>query len=89
MLRVERWEAFVRICGGRLKSHGIWQNGEVERTAQTLARERAFSRPSSSEEERAETLSSFFVHYKWDRPHSGCGGLLPTLRVNGVLATYI
>ena len=65
------------------------RNVEVERTTQTLAWEWASARPSSSEEERAETLSSFVEHYMWDRPHGACGGLPPMPRVYSVLAAIV
>jgi transposase InsO family protein len=81
-------EELARLGAGHVftRPHGPWQNGKVERTSQTLAREWAYARPYSSEEERAEALSSFVDHYNWDRPHSACGGLPPMSRVNNVLA---
>ena len=71
------------------RPYSPWQNGKVERMNQTLAREWAYARPYTSEEERAEALSSFVDHYNWDRPHSACGGLPPMSRVNNVLARNI
>lgn len=71
------------------RPYSPWQNGKVERMNQTLAREWAYARPYTSEEERAEALSSFVDHYNWDRPHSACGGLPPMSRVNNVLAINI
>jgi len=68
------------------RPYSPWQNGKVERMNQTLAREWAYARPYTSEEERAEALSSFVDYYNWDRPHSACGGLPPMSRVNNVLA---
>ena len=57
-------DELARLGAGHVftRPYSPWQNGKVERMNQTLAWEWANTRPSSSKEERAETLSSFVEH---------------------------
>lgn len=56
-------------------------NGKVERYHRTLAREWAYSRAWSSNDERAAALQGFLDRYNYARPHTALKGKPPASRV--------
>ena len=56
-------------------------NGKVERYHRTLAREWAYSRAWSSNDERAAALPTFLDRYNYARPHTALKGKPPASRV--------
>lgn len=56
-------------------------NGKVERYHRTLAREWAYSRAWSSNDERAAALPAFLDRYNYARPHTALKGKPPASRV--------
>jgi len=58
----------------------------MQRMNQTLAREWAYARPYATNVERSAAPPAFLDHHDYDRPHSACGGLSPTSRINNVSA---
>ena len=59
-------------------------NGKVERYHRTLAREWAYSRAWSSNDERAAALQAFLDRYNYARPHTALNGRPPASRTPGV-----
>jgi transposase InsO family protein len=55
-------------------------NGKVERFHRTLAREWAYSRAWSSNDQRAGGLGAFLDRYNYHRPHTALGGKPPITR---------
>ncbi len=55
-------------------------NGKVERYHRTLAREWAYRRAWSSNDERAAALAGFLHHYNYHRPHTALKGRPPVYR---------
>lgn len=58
-------------------------NGKVERFNGTLAREWAYVRDYTSEQERRAALADFLNYYNHDRPHAALGGRPPISRTAG------
>jgi hypothetical protein len=58
-------------------------NGNVERFNGTLAREWAYVRDYTSEQERRAALADFLNYYNHERPHSALGGRPPISRTSG------
>lgn len=71
-----------------IRPHCPWTNGKVERLNRTLATEWAYSRPWTSNTERAAALPDWLEHYNLDRPHLGIGGLRPIDRVHNPAGQY-
>src|SRR5690606_39638587 len=71
-----------------IRPHCPWTNGKVEHLNRTLATEWAYSRPWTSNTDRAEALPAWLEHYNLDRPHLGIGGLRPIDRVNNAVGQY-
>jgi transposase InsO family protein len=65
-----------------------WTNGKAERLNRTLASEWAYSRPFTTNTERAALLPTWLDHYNLERPHLGIGGLRPIDRVNNAAGQY-
>ena len=63
-----------------IKPHCPWQNGKVERFNRTLQAEWAYSRPWTSNHQRARALDTWLDHYNNDRTHHGIGGKPPISR---------
>ena len=57
-------------------------NGKVERYHRTLAREWAYSRAWTSNDERGAGLPRFLDRYNYARPHTALGGRPPASRVS-------
>ncbi len=55
-------------------------NGKVERYHRTLAREWAYSRAWSSNDQCAAALGAFLARYNYHRPHTALGGKPPVTR---------
>lgn len=58
-------------------------NGKVERFNGTLAREWAYVRDYTSEQDRRAALADFLNYYNHERPHSALGGRPPVSRTAG------
>ncbi len=58
-------------------------NGKVERFNGTLAREWAYVRAYTSEQDRRAALADFLNYYNHDRPHAALGGRPPISRTAG------
>ena len=56
-------------------------NGKVERYHRTLAREWAYSRAWTSNQERTDALQAFLDRYNYRRPHTALGGRPPISRL--------
>lgn len=55
----------------------------MERFNGTLAREWAYVRDHTSEQDRRATLADFVNYYNHERPHSALGGRPPISRTSG------
>jgi transposase InsO family protein len=71
-----------------IRPHCPWTNGKVERLNRTLATEWAYSRPFTSNHDRATRLPTWIEYYNLIRPHLGIGGLSPIHRVNNPAGQY-
>ncbi len=76
----------------RIAPYTPQHNGKIERYNRILAEEFLYARTWNSENERADALATWNLHYNYHRPHSAANGqppasLLP-VRVNNVLASY-
>lgn len=71
-----------------IRPYRPWTNGKVERLNRTLATEWAYSRPFTTNAERAALLPTWLDTYNLDRPHLGIGGLRPIDRVNNAPGQY-
>lgn len=65
-----------------IRPHCPWTNGKVERFNRTLAREWAYRRPYTSNDERTLALSDWLDYYNTRRPHTACAGQPPTTRLS-------
>ena len=57
-------------------------NGKVERFNRTLAREWAYRRPYTSNQQRTLAFSDWLDYYNNRRPHTACAGRPPTSRLS-------
>lgn len=79
--------AFQHACaalGARQKftrPHRPWTNGKAERLNRTLATERAYRQPYTSNHHRTQALRPSLEHYNTSRPHSAPGGQPPITRL--------
>ncbi len=71
-----------------IRPHCPWTNGKVERLNRTLAAEWAYSRPWTSNTDRAEALPTWLRHYNLERPHLGIDGHRPIDRINNAAGQY-
>lgn len=71
-----------------IRPHCPWTNGKVERLNRTLANEWAYSRPFTSNNERAAALPAWLDYYNLDRTHLGIGGKTPIDRINNGRGQY-
>jgi transposase InsO family protein len=91
-----RASAFAAAVGGsrhqRITPYTPRHNGKVERYNRILSEEFLYSRTWVSEQERADALRTWNLHYNYHRPHSAHDKQPPAsqapLRVNNVLAAY-
>ncbi|MBN0975094.1 MULTISPECIES: IS481 family transposase [unclassified Gordonia (in: high G+C Gram-positive bacteria)] len=76
----------------RTKPYSPKHNGKVERYNRILAEEFLYARTWTSEEQRAQALETWNVHYNYHRPHGVHEGKPPASatpsRVSNVLASY-
>ncbi len=72
-----------------IKPHCPWTNGKVERLNRTLDTEWAYSRPWTSNAERAAALPAWLDYYNLERAHLGIGGKTPIDRINNGRGQYI
>jgi transposase InsO family protein len=92
-----RAAAFTASVGGnrhqRIMPYTPRHNGKVERYNRILAEEFLYARVWTSEQERADALRAWNLHYNYHRPHGAHDWQPPAsrtpLRVNNVLASYI
>ncbi|MEC8761152.1 MAG: IS481 family transposase [Actinomycetota bacterium] len=67
-------------------------NGKIERYNRILAEEFLYARTWTSEDERANALERWNLHYNYHRPHGAADGQPPAtlvpIRVNNLLASY-
>ncbi|WIE71583.1 IS481 family transposase [Curtobacterium sp. MCJR17_020] len=67
-------------------------NGKVERYNRILADEFLYARTFTSEQQRADALKVWNVHYNYHRPHTTAGNMPPATRlrtgVTNVMASY-
>lgn len=73
----------------RIKPYTPRHNGKVERYNRILAEEFLYARTWLSEQERADALINWNLHYNYHRPHNGRPpASAAPLSVNNVLASY-
>jgi transposase InsO family protein len=91
-----RADAFTRALLGarhkRTKPYTPRHNGKVERYNQILAEELLYARTWTSEQQRAQALAVWNVHYNYHRPHGASAGQTPAAQlaagVTNVMASY-
>ncbi|RAV01379.1 IS481 family transposase [Mycolicibacter senuensis] len=91
-----RADAFARAMLGarhqRIRPYAPRHNGKVERYNRILAEEFLYARGWTSEQERADALSIWNIHYNYHRPHSASAGQPPaallTTGVTNLMASY-
>jgi hypothetical protein len=91
-----RAAAFTASVGGsrhqRITPYTPRHNGKVERYNRILAEEFLYARTWTSEQERADALGAWNLHYNYHRPNGAHDWQPPAsrrpLRVNNVLASY-
>ena len=77
--------AAVAELGARqkfIRPHCPWTNGKVERFNRTLAREWAYRRPYSSNQQRTLAFTDWLDYYNNRRPHTACQGRPPATRLS-------
>lgn len=77
--------AAVEGIGARqkfIRPHCPWTNGKVERFNRTLAREWAYRRPYTSNNDRTLALEAWLDYYNTRRPHTACNGRSPLSRLS-------
>jgi transposase InsO family protein len=65
-----------------IRPHCPWTNGKVERFNRTLAREWAYRRPYTSNQQRTLAFSDWLDYYNNQRPHTACAGQPPATRLS-------
>ncbi|MCX2183623.1 IS481 family transposase [Streptomyces sp. SKN60] len=63
-------------------------NGKVERYNRILAEEFLYARTWTSEQQRADTLGVWNIHYNYHRPHTAIGNQPPAIRL-GTSVTHV
>lgn len=84
--RSHAWRVAVAATGTkhkRTRPYTPRTNGKVERYNGTLAREWAYVRDYTSEQERRAALADFLNYYNHERPHAALGGKPPISRTSG------
>lgn len=85
-------EAVLPARQQRITPYTPRHNGKVERYNRILTEEFLYARAWHSEQERAEGLALWNLHYNYHRPHGAHGGHPPAsatpATVNNVLASY-
>ena len=79
------FEQAVAELGARqrfTRPHCPWTNGKVERFNRTLAREWAYRRPYTSNQQRTLAFSVWLDYYNNRRPHTACKGRPPATRLS-------
>jgi transposase InsO family protein len=79
------FEHAVAELGARQKftrPHCPWTNGKVERFNRTLAREWAYRRPYTSNQQRTLAFSDWLDYYNNRRPHTASTGRPPATRLS-------
>lgn len=71
-----------------IRPHCPWTNGKAERLNRTLATEWAYSRPFTSNTERAAALPTWLDYYTLERAHLGIRGQTPIDRINNGRGQY-
>ena len=65
---------------------------EIERYQRILAEELLYARPWTSEDQRAQAIAVWNIHYNCHRPHTAAGGQPPATRlqrhITNVTASY-
>ncbi|MCV7674565.1 DDE-type integrase/transposase/recombinase, partial [Micrococcus luteus] len=92
-----RASAFADALAGsrhqRITPYTPRHNGKIERYNRILAEEFLYARTWTSEDERANALERWNLHYNYHRPHGAADGQPPAtlvpIRVNNLLASYI
>jgi transposase InsO family protein len=80
--------AFVRAVGAvasrhqRIRSYTPRHNGKVERYNRILAEELLYARVWTSEQERADAITVWNVHYNYHRAHTAAGNRPPASRLH-------
>jgi transposase InsO family protein len=80
--------AFTRAVAGaasrhqRIKPHTPRHNGKVERYHRILAEELLYARLWTSEDQRAEAIGIWNVHYNYHRAHTAAGNQPPASRLH-------
>ena len=80
--------AFVRSVGAagsrhqRIRPHTPRHNGKVERYNRILAEELLYAREWTSEDERAQAITVWNVHYNYHRAHTAAGNQPPASRLH-------
>jgi transposase InsO family protein len=81
-----RADAFARSLNGakhkRTRPYTPRHNGKAERYQRTLAEELLYARIWTSEQQRADAIAVWNVHYNYHRPHSATGGEPPAARLH-------
>ncbi len=65
----------------RIRPYTPRHNGKVERYQRILAEELLYARPFTSEDQRADAIAVWNMHYNYHRPHSAAGGQPPASRL--------
>jgi transposase InsO family protein len=79
------FEQAVAELGARqkfIRPHCPWTNGKVERFNRTLAREWAYRRPYTSNQQRTLAFTAWLDYYNNRRPHTACAGRPPATRLS-------
>lgn len=79
------FEHAVAELGARqkfIRPHCPWTNGKVERFNRTLAREWAYRRPYTSNQQRTLAFTDWLDYYNNRRPHTACAGRPPATRLS-------
>ena len=76
----------------RLRPFTPRHNGKVERYQRVLAEELLYARTFTSEDQRAEAITQWNIHYNYHRPHTATGDQPPASRlrhgVTNVMRSY-
>jgi transposase InsO family protein len=89
--RSRAWRAALAEIGAQARftrSYRPQTNGKAERLNRTLAEEWAYSRPFTSNDERAAALPDWLHTYNHHRNHTALGGHPPVTRVNNPAGSH-
>jgi transposase InsO family protein len=88
-------KAFTRTVLGfasrhqRIRPHTPKHNGKVERYNRTLAEELLYARLFTSEEERADAIRVWNIHYNYHRAHTAVGDRPPASRLRASVTNVL